>query len=370
MKKICTIVGARPQIIKSAMVSRAIRLLDGFKEVIVHTGQHYDDNMSSVFFEELELNAPKYQLGINNCSHSEMTGRMLIKLEEIFLKEKPDAVLVYGDTNSTLAGAMAAAQSKIKIAHVEAGVRSFNRQMPEEINRVVTDHLADLLLAPSVLAEKNLINEGIHKSKIFNCGDVMLDLNLVMQKYKRDVSDVKTSVGLNNDDYILITVHREENVLNSRHLNSIIRALKELSEKFQVVFPIHPNTKKYIEALKPNFAGHNNIKVIEPLSYLEMISLQKSAALIVTDSGGLQKEAFFNNVQCLTLRNETEWPELLQANWSQLCSPDRWDVIVDSVKERINEIGMSISPYGSGGAARKIAHTLSTFLNDVDKPSN
>lgn len=309
--KAVSIVGARPQFIKAAPISRALR--QEHIEVLVHTGQHYDDNMSAVFFDELGIPPPDYNLGVGSGLQGVQTGAMLARIEEVLLAEQPDWVLIYGDTNSTLAGALAAAKLHIKVAHVEAGLRSFNRAMPEEINRVVADHVSDLLLCPSQTAVDNLSVEGITRG-VHLVGDVMADALAFATQRARSNSAVLARLGLAKRGYLLATVHRAENTDNPTRLRNILAAFDVLEEP--IVFPVHPRTRKAMEALGHELAAH--VQLIEPVGYLDMVMLEQSARMILTDSGGIQKEAYWLGVPCITLRDETEWVETVQAEWNVL----------------------------------------------------
>jgi UDP-GlcNAc3NAcA epimerase len=347
--KVISIVGARPQFIKAAKVSQSLR--DQHTEVLVHTGQHYDYEMSQIFFEELGLPEPDVNLGIGSGSHGRQTGQILICLEEVLLAEKPDWVLVYGDTNSTLAGALAAAKLHIKVAHVEAGLRSFNRVMPEELNRVVTDHLSELLFCPSQTAVDNLTTEGI-KRGVHLVGDVMADVLEFAKRHSQDRSEILKRLNLTERGYLLATVHRAENTNDIQRLDNILTAFDTLNEP--LIFPVHPRTRKTIEALAYTPAAH--VQLIEPVSYLDMVRLSQSARLILTDSGGLQKEAYWLGVPCITLRDETEWVETVEAGWN---------VVVGANVARIVQLVETFPPpishpalYGDGHAAERIVQTL------------
>lgn len=355
--KIVTIAGARPQFIKAAAVSRVLR--KSFNEILVHTGQHYDRNMSDIFFDELDIPKPDYNINIGSGSHGKQTGEMLAGVEEILLKEKPGCVIVYGDTNSTLAGALAAAKLHIPVAHIEAGLRSFNRIMPEEINRVMTDHISKLLFAPTETALRNLANEGIVNG-VHNVGDVMYDATLYNIEKAQQKSKILDISGLEPEEYCLATVHRAENTNDRQKLEKIIRAFK-LSEK-QIVFPLHPRTKNKIQlmGLEELLSSAENIKVIEPVGYLDMLMLEQNADKIITDSGGVQKEAYFMKVPCITLRKETEWTETVEAGWNITVDTD-----VEMIVSLLNLFTRpTASPdfYGDGKASEKITgHLLNEY---------
>lgn len=355
--KLVSIVGARPQFIKVAPVSRALRRQH--VEVILHTGQHYDENMSAVFFDELDIPAPDYNLGIGSCSHGAQTGAMLTRIEEVLLHERPDWVLVYGDTNSTLAGALAAAKLHVKAAHVEAGLRSFNRAMPEEINRVVADHLSDLLFCPSQTAVDNLAAEGITRG-VHLVGDVMADALAFAAERAQKRSNVLTRLGVAKSSYLLATVHRAENTDNAARLRDILAAFDALDEA--VIFPVHPRTRQVIAALGYSPAPH--VRLIEPVGYLDMVRLEQSARVILTDSGGIQKEAYWLGVPCMTLRDETEWIETVQAGWNVLVGADMAR-IVKTVKAFACP-GARPVLYGDGQAAVHCVTLLSQARGKCD----
>ncbi|MCZ6802240.1 MAG: UDP-N-acetylglucosamine 2-epimerase (non-hydrolyzing) [Nitrospirae bacterium] len=350
--KVVSIVGARPQFIKCAPVSRELRRVAS--EIVVHTGQHYDGNMSDVFFRDLDLPKPDFYLGIGSGSHAKQTGPMLEKIEEVLLQETPDYCLVYGDTNSTLAGALAAAKLHIPVAHVEAGLRSFNRQMPEEINRVVTDHLSSVLFCPTETAVKNLSQEGITRG-VHLIGDVMYDAlwdNLQVAEKK---SDILARLQLQPGNYILATVHRAENTDQPENLKNILYAFRELVKAGStVVFPAHPRTQKQLgEFGKEKLA---NLHVIDPVSYLDMLLLESRARVILTDSGGVQKEACWLHVPCVTLRNETEWIETVESGWNVLVGPDPNRIVKAA---RCAEGGdPSHGPWQKGEATRNIVAVM------------
>jgi UDP-N-acetylglucosamine 2-epimerase len=312
--KVVSIIGARPQFIKCAPVSRELRLLA--QEVLVHTGQHYDDSMSGVFFRELGLPEPEYHLGVGSGLHGRQTGEMLARIEDILLRERPDVVLVYGDTNSTLAGSLSASKLHVPIAHVEAGLRSFNRRMPEEINRILTDHLSDLLLCPTETAVENLTREGITKG-VHLVGDVMYDALLDSVERAKSTSTILERLGLESGRYLLATVHRAENTDQPSRLEGIMTALASLAGLGRtIIFPVHPRTRKHLHRLSLNCP--DRLHLIDPLPYLDMVLLEAHAQLIATDSGGIQKEACWLGVPCITLREETEWIETVKGGWNRL----------------------------------------------------
>lgn len=357
--RILTIVGARPQFIKAAAVSRALRPIREIEEVLVHTGQHYDANMSDVFFRELDLAEPDYHLGIGSGSHGWQTGRMLEAIEAVLLAEKPDRVMVYGDTNSTLAGALAAAKLNIPAAHVEAGLRSFNRRMPEETNRVVADHVADLLFAPTTTARRNLLAEGIAEARIHLVGDVMYDAALYHGAKAGRESRILEKLRVRPKEYVLATVHRAENTDSAALLTALFDGLSQVSENLPVVLPLHPRTRRALEreGLMARVAGA--LTLIDPVGYLDMVMLEKHAGVVVTDSGGVQKEAFFYRVPCVTVRQETEWVELVELGWNRLAPPLSADFLVNAVNEALATLpSTGENPYGDGRSAEKIVQTL------------
>lgn len=316
MKKIVTILGARPQFVKAAVLSRVILKHNAIEEVIVHTGQHYDANMSAVFFEEMDIPAPKYNLAINGLSHGAMTGQMLAKIEEILVIEKPDLVVVFGDTNSTLAGALAAKKMHIKVAHIEAGLRSYNMKMPEEINRILTDRISDILLCPTEVAIQNLQQEGFNAMpiEIVNSGDIMKDAVEYYSQFSGEKSTIIKDLNLKPNEFVLATIHRQENTDDLDNLTSIFSGLEEIGATKTVVLPLHPRTKAILEKNKLQF----NIQIIDPVGYFDMLELLKNCNLVVTDSGGLQKEAFFNKKHCIIAREETEWVELVTNGFAEI----------------------------------------------------
>lgn len=356
MKKILTIAGTRPQLIKIAAVSRILR--ESFQEILVNTGQHYDYNMAGVFFDELNIPKPDYDLGIGSDSHGRQTGKMLIAVEEVVDKEQPDAILVYGDTNSTLAGAIVASKRHIPLIHIEAGLRSYNKLMPEELNRVMTDHVSNILFTPTETAVQNLQKEGI-EAGVYTVGDVMYDavlynMELAEQKYKLE------DFGLERKEYYLGTIHRAENTDSKEQLTAILRAFSKIGEK--VYLPLHPRTKQKIKeyGLESLLSDSVNIHIVAPVSYLEMLLLEKNAKAIVTDSGGVQKEAYFMKVPCVTLRPQTEWTETVEYGWNQLVNPLTEDL---AAVLQIIQLGQPIDNlYGSGDASAKITNILKEMI--------
>ena len=380
-KRIVTIVGARPQIIKSSAISRVIQnqFKDELEEIIVHTGQHYDENMSQVFFQEMGIPQPNYNLNVGSGSHGAQTAKMLEGLEEIFLAEKPSAVLVYGDTNSTIAGALAATKIHIPVIHVEAGLRSFNKAMPEEVNRIACDHMSTLLFTPTITGLENLKNEGFklhdgHKAtanhpKVYHCGDVMFDNSL----YCSDVSDKNSTIleqiGIEKNKYILTTIHRDSNTDIAENMEQIFSALYEIQENsgFDIVLPIHPRTKSKMKnqlsaELYEKIENNNHFKIVPPAGFIDIISLEKNARLIITDSGGLQKEAYFFEKPCLILRPQTEWVEIIENGNA---------ILVDASKIRILEGFSELTEktdftypqlYGNGNAAQFICEKIISDL--------
>jgi len=353
MTKILTIVGARPQFIKAAAVSREIGLRKDMKEIIVHTGQHFDHNMSQVFFEQMQIPKPAYNLGIHSLSHGAMTGRMLERAEEVILHENPDWVMVYGDTNSTLAGALAARKLGVPVAHVEAGLRSYNMSMPEEINRILTDRISDLLLCPTQTALDNLEREGFAhmENRVLLTGDVMYDAYLHFFDLRK-----APSVSL-PERFALVTLHRAENTDQQNNLNEIMTALNQVAGEIPLVLPIHPRTVQVLNNKKVP-ALHQNIHIIEPVSYLEMIFLLEKCELVLTDSGGLQKEAYFAERPCVTLRNETEWTELILHGYNKLAGLKQADIISASIEFLEKQPTFKAGLYGIGNAAGLIADAL------------
>jgi UDP-GlcNAc3NAcA epimerase len=357
--KIATVLGARPQFIKAAVVSKAFRASPEIEEIIVHTGQHYDDNMSEVFFHELDMARPAYNLGIGSGLHGLQSGRMLEAIEGVLLEEVPDWVVVYGDTNSTLAGVLAAVKLQISVAHIEAGLRSFDRRMPEEINRVVADHTSDLLFAPTQMALHNLRREGLPDSSIHVVGDVMYDAVMYYGSRANAHSQVLHKLGLTNKEYLLATLHRAENTDNLECLRSILGGLAQIARELPVVLPIHPRTRRILNGRRIFREISGCIRVIDPVGYLDMIMLEKNARLIATDSGGVQKEAYFHGVPCVTFRESTEWVELIELGWNRLVPPVSPSAVISGLRDGLESTPHSTqTPYGDGHAAERIVQVL------------
>lgn len=353
--KVFTILGARPQFIKAATLSRALRAKN-IEEIIVHTGQHFDSNMSEVFFTQMEIPFPNYNLGLGGLEHGAMTGRMLEAIEVLLKKDRPDWVLVYGDTNSTLAGALAAVKLQIPVAHVEAGLRSFNMVMPEEINRILTDRVSSLLFCPTKIAVDNLTSEGI-KAGVYNVGDVMYDAALFYQAKAKKQSKCLQLLDLSEKNYGLATCHRAENTDDRLKLSEILTALAKVAEEMPLVFPLHPRTRKLITQY--GLAGLlGRIKVVDPLPYIDMVALEQSARVIFTDSGGIQKEAFFYNIPCITMRDQTEWLETVTLSGNQLVGASSEKILTAFANTFEKNLIKDIKPYGDGTAAEKIASIL------------
>ena len=381
MKKIITVIGARPQIIKAAAISRAIKnnFSDKILEVIVHTGQHYDENMSQIFFEELGIPYPNFNLNVGSGSHGEQTAKMLEGLENIYVQEKPDAVIVYGDTNSTIAGALAASKIHIPVIHIEAGLRSFNKAMPEEINRIACDHMSTLLFTPSETGHRNLLNEGIKNDqneatsidnpKIYLCGDIMYDNSLYFSAMSEQKSKILKELEITTDEFILCTIHRDTNTDDTSNLNAIFRALLRIQKtsNLKIVLPLHPRTKEKLnshldENLLTEINQNKNFKIIPPRGFLDIISLEKNAMLIITDSGGLQKEAFFFQKPCVILRDQTEWIEIVE-NGNALIAGANELKIISSVETLIKRTDYTYpNLYGDGNAANFICKKITEEL--------
>lgn len=352
--KLATIVGARPQFIKASATSRAIASVPGLSEVMIHTGQHFDTNMSDVFFDELDIKSPDYNLGIGGGTHGENTGRMLEAIESVLINEKPDAVLVFGDTDSTLAAALATVKLHIPLAHVESGLRSFNRQMPEEINRILTDHMSDLLFVPTRAAIKNLKHEGIASEKLHFVGDVMYDCALNYNKKAHKPHSINVS---DQSSFALCTIHRAENTNNTERLTAIVKNLNNLAQIVPIVLPLHPRTALVLQRF-PEVQLNPSIIITEPVSFLEMTWLLTNCCLVMTDSGGVQKEAYYHKKPCITLREETEWSELIDEGVNVLLSPfslDFMDVCSRMMNVRVTN---NTDLYGDGKAAKKICEIL------------
>ncbi|MFT3714307.1 MAG: UDP-N-acetylglucosamine 2-epimerase (non-hydrolyzing) [Archangium sp.] len=357
-KKIVTVVGARPQFIKASAVSRAFARSEHFVERLVHTGQHYDAGLSDVFFTELGIPAPAHHLGVGSGLHGAQTGQMLAAIEKVLLEEKPDALLVYGDTNSTLAGALAAAKLHVPVAHVEAGLRSFNRRMPEEINRVMTDHLSTLLHCPTRVAVDHLAREGITRG-VHHVGDVMFDVAQEVAQRAENTAAIRTT-GLTHRGFVLATIHRAENTDEPARLEAIFRAFSALARERPVFFPVHPRTRAIIEKRGLAVSG---VQLADPVGLVDMTWLERHAAVIVTDSGGVQKEAYFHRTPCVTARTETEWVETVSSGWNRLADPSSSEAIVSAVREQLRESTRSEIPdYGTGDASQKVLHTLAAVL--------
>jgi UDP-GlcNAc3NAcA epimerase len=400
--KIVTVVGARPQFIKAAAVSRAIARHNEsagddsarIREVIVHTGQHFDENMSEVFFREMEIPPPDYRLEINSLSHGAMTGRMLEKIEGVLLKEEPDYLMVYGDTNSTIAGALAAKKLHIRVIHVEAGLRSFNMRMPEEINRILTDRISDILCCPTDAAVNNLRNEGFTtvlnadqtdsvtapgqatgniKALVIKTGDVMQDAALFYSTFSAERSTIIKDLGLDKDSFVLCTIHRAENTDNLKRLKNIFEALAEVGKDLQVVLPLHPRTQKILTKLKLDLppindatsmidkiytTGNLHMKIISPVGYFDMIELLRNSRMVMTDSGGLQKEAYFFGRPCVTLRDETEWVELVESGTNILAGADRDRIMASYRTIKSRNVDCTTDLYGNGSAGSLLVKFL------------
>lgn len=353
-KVIATVIGARPQFIKAAPVSRALK--DLFQEVLIHTGQHYDYGMSEIFFKEMEIAQPDFHLGIGGGNHGEQTGKMLIELEKIFSSIKPDIVLVYGDTNSTLAGALAAVKANIQLGHIEAGLRSYNRAMPEEINRVLTDHVSTYLFCPTDVSIKNLEKEGI-KNGVHQVGDVMVDALFHNLALARKKSDILAKLNISRGNYALSTIHRAANTDNKERMKYILEGLGNLQT--QIILPLHPRAQKMMDEW--NLYVKNNIYLIQPVGYFDMLMLEENANCILTDSGGIQKEAYLLGVRCITLREETEWVETVEVGWNKLVGANP-QAIQDTYTNWFPKTE-SIPLYGNGDASLKIAQILKQNLS-------
>jgi UDP-GlcNAc3NAcA epimerase len=377
MLKIITIVGARPQFIKASVISRAIKnsYSDKINEKIIHTGQHYDENMSEVFFQELSIPVPEYKLNVGSGEHGVQTAKMLSGIEKILLEEKPDYVLVYGDTNSTLAGALAASKQGFPVVHIEAGLRSFNKNMPEEINRILCDHVSTLMFTPTKKGVENLLRESISdKTKphynidnpgVYHCGDIMYDSALYFSKISDKKSSILKNLKIEKSKYLLVTLHRNTNTDNPENLNAIFSAFNKISKEYnyRIIIPIHPRTQKKLKEiqnddLKRQIVANRLISFSPAVSYTDMISLEKNAEMIVTDSGGVQKEAYFFRKKCLIMREETEWTELVDNGMAELCGADE-NRILAKFEKLLNKKNLTYPPiYGDGNAADFILKTI------------
>jgi len=340
-----TIIGARPQFVKAAVLSRIIAERGELQEVIIHTGQHFDQNMSEVFFKEMEIPVPKYNLEIQEPSHGAMTGKMLEKIEQVLLKEKPDGVVVYGDTNSTLAGALAAKKLHIPIAHVEAGLRSFNTKMPEEINRIITDRISDILFCPTEKSVQNLKKEGydFFPSEIIQCGDIMKDAVSYYGALSKAKSKIMGDLSLKKNHFVLATIHRQETTDDCSVLQNVLAAMDRINAEIPVVMPLHPRTRKMISRCDLSY----NFKIVDPLGYFDMLSLLQNCSMVLTDSGGLQKEAFFNKKHCLIARSETEWVELVENDYAVIVGTDPEMIYQGFQKYRNSKADFSKELYGN-----------------------
>lgn len=365
--KVVTVLGARPQFIKASVVSAALQAHTDIQECVVHTGQHFDANMSEVFFAELGMDKPAYQLDIHGGGHGAMTGRMLIGIEKVLLAEEPDAVMVYGDTNSTLAGALAAAKLHIPVAHVEAGLRSFNMAMPEEVNRILTDRVSQWLFTPTEVAAAHLRREGVEARRIVAVGDVMFDAALHHGARTLGKGGILGRLGAQHGikpgAYCLATIHRAENTDHPARLSVIVDAFTAFAKETPVIWPLHPRTRGVLAGQGRLEVLARSVTLVDPVGYLDMVQLEKHAALIATDSGGVQKEAFFYRVPCVTLRDETEWVELVEAGWNRLAPPVDTAAVLSVLRTSIDSTGQEVAPYGEGDAAKRIVKRLSSDLN-------
>lgn len=358
MTKVLTVIGTRPQFIKAAAVSRAINEHGSIKEILLHTGQHYDDVMSDIFFREMHIPKPDYHFSINTSTHATMTAQMLEGIEQAIIKEKPDKILVYGDTNSTLAGALAASKLHMPVSHVEAGLRSFNMDMPEEVNRILTDRVSTQLFCPTEAAMQNLQNEGLATADktVVNTGDVMYDAALYYAKQASQRSSILQQLGVSPDKYLLVTVHRAENTDDKERLTKIVNAINTLAKQYIIVLPLHPRTKKMIEQYHLSL----DCMVINPVGYIDMLSLLQNCHLVLTDSGGLQKEAYFFHKYCITLRDQTEWVELTKAGCSTITGADEAKILQAVADMYDKQFKNGSIFYGDGYAAAIIAKHLAT----------
>ncbi|MEC7838959.1 MAG: UDP-N-acetylglucosamine 2-epimerase (non-hydrolyzing) [Chlamydiota bacterium] len=354
--KICCVVGARPQFVKAAALSRAVQSRND-TIFFVHTGQHYDANMSEIFFEEMEIPRPDHQMQVGGLSQGAMTGRMMEQLERVFLDENPDCVTVFGDTNSTLAGALTATKMHIPVAHIEAGLRSYNKRMPEEINRVLTDHCSDLLFVPTNASKENLMREGIDEKKIFVVGDIMVDALYYYKEKALKTSKILEKLGVKEKQYVLATVHRAESTEDSKKLRVIFESLIEISKSIKVIIPLHPRTRAALKATNLLDICEKHLEIISPVGYFDMLVLEQGASVIMTDSGGIQKEAYLFQVPCITMRNETEWRELVDKKYNTLVSPVD-DNIVRAYHDCSYPKNWDLSIYGEGNTSQKILDVL------------
>lgn len=359
-KKLITILGARPQFVKAASLSRELNKYLGIEEIIVHTGQHFDQNMSDVFFEEMQIPRAKYQLSISGLSHGAMTGKMMEEIEQICLEVNPDAIIVYGDTNSTLAGALVGSKLHIPVIHVEAGLRSFNMQMPEEVNRILTDRVSSLLLCPTETAVKNLNNEGYENFpiQIERTGDVMEDVANFYGANLEFEGELVERLGLKPNVFVLLTCHRAENTNDPQRMREIIEGIKQVSQELPIVWPVHPRMKSSIS----QYDLPENVLTVDPLGYFDMIRMIKNCALVLTDSGGLQKEAYFFNKYCITMRDQTEWVELVEHGFNQLVGANATRILAGFKKFVNKEFVRDVELYGGGNASRNIAGLIDEFL--------
>jgi UDP-GlcNAc3NAcA epimerase len=383
MIKLVTIIGARPQIIKAAALSRAIQthFSKQITEIIVHTGQHYDENMSQVFFNELGISQPNYNLQVGSGSHGLQTANMIIKIEEILKNEKPNAIVLYGDTNSTLAGGIASSKIHVPVIHIEAGLRSFNKNMPEEINRILCDHVSTLLFSPTLTGYRNLIREGFKENnlppyhadnpKIYHCGDIMYDNSMYFSKIAETKIDIEKKYGVQKGNYILCTIHRNNNTDDATRLTSLFDALLTIAETDQLplILPLHPRTSKLLEQnVSPDVLKKvkqtNFIKLTDPASFLEMTALEKNAKLIITDSGGVQKEAFYFNKPCIVLRSETEWIEQVECGAAIIADADKVRILTAYQKLKHTDQINFPSLYGNGKAAEFICNEIINHLHN------
>ncbi len=358
MPEIVTVPGERLQFIKASVVAEALRSNGTLEEVLVRTGQHFDPNMSDVFFSELGLPRPAHSLDIYGSGHGDRTDRMLASVERVLLAERPQAVLVYGDTNSTLA----AVKLHIPVAHVEAGLRSFNLAMPEEVNRILTDRISQWLFTPTAAAREHLLREGVAPQQIVEVGDVMFDAALRHGDRAAGGASVRQALGLQAGAYVLVTVHRAENTDVPARMLAIVEAVRAVARELPVVWPVHPRVAATLRAQAPDLAVYPAVHLIEPVGYLDMVQLERDAAVVATDSGGVQKEAFFHRVPCVTLRDETEWVELVDAGWNRLAPPLSGTTVAAAVLAARGQRGADVQPYGTGDAAQKIARRLAHEL--------